>query len=158
MVKELSQVIRYCNFSGIRLKRADRQFEVLQTQRGLFRTSCYSCIDRSNNFQARVAALKLADILSYLDIEAGELSGGLSFFNKNTPFANMYRSLWADNADALSKQYTGTGSTESFAVRKGKLSYMTILDHGMKSISRVIRDLRNQDLDKQLAIHCILGE
>jgi len=67
----------------------------------------------------------------------------------NTPFSNLYRNLWADNGDALSKQYTGTGSTESFAVRKGKLSYLTTLDHGMKSIFRAIRNIRNDDVKKQ---------
>jgi len=56
--------------------------------------------------------------------------------------------LWADNADLLSKQYIGTGSTESIAIRKGKLSYLTAIDHGMKSLSRAIRNINNQDQSK----------
>jgi synaptojanin len=82
----------------------------------------------------------------------------LAFFSTDSAFSQLYRGLWADNGDALSKQYTGTGSTESFAVRKGKLSYLTTLDHGMKSIFRVIRNIRNEDEKKQEAICFILGE
>lgn len=82
----------------------------------------------------------------------------MAFLSTGSPFSNLYRNLWADNGDALSKQYTGTGSTESFAVRKGKLSYLTTLDHGMKSIFRAIRNIRNDDVKKQEAICCIVGE
>lgn len=76
----------------------------------------------------------------------------------STPFSNLYRNLWADNGDALSKQYTGTGSTESFAVRKGKLSYLTMIDHGIKSLNRVIRNIRSEDIKKQEALGLILGQ
>lgn len=131
--------------------------EHIASQTGVFRINCYNCIDRTNIAQSRIAALKLIEILKYLDIEINEFKNGLSFLTQNTPFSNLYRNLWADNGDALSKQYTGTGSTESFAVRKGKLSYLTILDHGMKSILRVIRNIRNQDENKQEAIFFILG-
>jgi hypothetical protein len=67
-------------------------------------------------------------------------------------FAELYRGMWADNADCLSKQYTGTGSTESFALRKGKLSYLTTIDHGMKSITRAFNNIRNPDSIKNKAI------
>lgn len=76
----------------------------------------------------------------------------LSFFNKNlefiddeSSFGTLYRNLWADNADNLSKQYTGTGSINSVAVRKGSLSYMTTIDHGMKSLVRALRNVRQED-------------
>jgi hypothetical protein len=65
--------------------------------------------------------------------------------------------MWADNADALSKQYTGTGSTESFAVRKGKLSYLTTIDHGMKSLARAINNIRNPDEIKNKTIRLLTG-
>jgi hypothetical protein len=65
--------------------------------------------------------------------------------------------LWADNGDELSKQYTGTGSTESFAIRKGKLSYLTTLDHGMKSLLRAVRSISNQDESKNTAINFLTG-
>lgn len=72
-------------------------------------------------------------------------------------FTNLYREMWADNADALSKQYTGTGSTESFAVRKGKLSYLTTIDHGMKSLARAINNIRNPDEIKNRTIRLLTG-
>lgn len=147
----------HCGFTALKVDRNAKKMEHIASQTGVFRINCYNCIDRTNIAQSRIAALKLIEILKYLDIEINEFKNGLSFLAQNTPFSNLYRNLWADNGDALSKQYTGTGSTESFAVRKGKLSYLTILDHGMKSILRVIRNIRNQDENKQEAIFFILG-
>lgn len=115
----------------------------MNMQTGVLRINCYDCIDRTNIVQSRLAAIKLIEILHYLNIKIEEFKDGLTFLSANTQFSNLYRNLWADNGDALSKQYTGTGSTESFALRKGKLSYLTTLDHGMKSLFRVIRNIRN---------------
>lgn len=140
---QLRGMINYCNFTAIRIDRVEKRIEVLSNQTGILRVNCFNCIDRTNIAQCRIAALKLMEILSYLEIEITEFKNGLSFISNSSPFSNLYRNLWADNGDALSKQYTGTGSTESFAVRKGKLSYLTTLDHGMKSIFRVIRNFTN---------------
>ena len=156
--KELEKAIDYCGFTALHFDRTERKVSNLSQQTGVFRVNCFTCVDRSNIVQSRIAALKLMQILRYLEIEINEFKNGLDFFSHNSAFSNLYRNLWADNGDALSKQYTGTGSTESFAVRKGKLSYLTILDHGMKSIFRAIRNIRNEDEKKQEAICFIVGE
>jgi hypothetical protein len=144
----MKNAINYCNFTALRVDRMEKKLEVLNNQTGLMRVNCFNCIDRTNIAQARIAALKLIEILTYLEIEISEFKNGLAFLSGGSPFSNLYRNLWADNADALSKQYTGTGSTESLAVRKGKLSYLTTLDHGMKSIFRAVRNFTNGDLRK----------
>ena len=40
----------------------------MASQSGIFRVSCYNCIDRTNIFQSRVGAMKLIEVLKSLDI------------------------------------------------------------------------------------------
>lgn len=75
------------------------------------RINCFNCIDRTNIFQSRVTAYKLIQVLKDLNIQVNEFENGLAFLENDTLFSNLYRNLWADNGDALSRQYTGTGST-----------------------------------------------
>lgn len=69
----------------------------------------------------------------------------------------MFRQLWANNGDSISKIYTGTGATTSSTTRKGNNSGITsILDHGVKTISRFY--LNNfDDFFKQEIINILLN-
>lgn len=60
--------------------------------------------------------------------------------------------MWADNGDAISEQYTGTNSMESAAVRMGKLSYLSTIDHGLTSLYRIVRKIRQEDDGKHRAV------
>lgn len=44
--------------------------------------------------------------------------------------------MWANNADAISMQYTGTGALKTDYTRTGKRSMAGVLDDGIKSASR----------------------
>ena len=73
-------------------------------------------------------------------------------------FLSSFRRLWADNGDAISKIYAGTGATTSSVTRKGNKSTITsFFDHGLKTISRFY--LNNFDDDfKQEAIDILLAK
>lgn len=44
--------------------------------------------------------------------------------------------IWADNGDAISKIYAGTGATTSSVTRRGQnKSFFSYFDHGVKTIS-----------------------
>lgn len=69
-----------------------------------------------------------------------------------------FKNLWADNGDALSIHYTGTGSVISEVTRLGKRSFFGLIDHGLKSLNRYyngsFEDKLKQDcLDFLLAKH-----
>ena len=59
-VKEnsLEKLLLNCGFTVLQRK-SDKTFEVLSTQRGVFRTNCGSCIERTNIAQSRIAAFKI---------------------------------------------------------------------------------------------------
>lgn len=95
--------------------------------------------------QSRLAAFQLVTIIGHLNLKINSFDEKLDFVDGQDAFAVLYRNLWADNGDNISAQYTGTGSTESYAIRKGKLSYLTTIDHGLTSLVRAFRNIRQED-------------
>lgn len=51
-------------------------------------------------------------------------------------FMSLFKNIWADNGDYISKIYTGTGATTSSTTRKGKGGLFGAIDHKMKSLGR----------------------
>ena len=62
----------------------------------------------------------------------------LNYLEKSTNvYMDDFRKMWADNGDAISLIYAGTGATTSSVTRKGEKSGLTsFFDHGIKTISR----------------------
>ena len=51
-------------------------------------------------------------------------------------FITYYKNAWADNGDALSIIYAGTGAINSDITRDGKKSLLGFFENGMKSLGR----------------------
>ncbi|KAG8769922.1 inositol polyphosphate 5-phosphatase, partial [Serendipita sp. 398] len=67
-----------------------------------------------------------------------------------------HRELWAENGDALSKIYAGTGALNTSFTRTGKRTLAGVLADATKSVSRAY--INNfQDKSKQVAIDTFLG-
>ncbi|KAG8810435.1 inositol polyphosphate 5-phosphatase [Serendipita sp. 399] len=67
-----------------------------------------------------------------------------------------HRELWAENGDALSKIYAGTGALNTSFTRTGKRTLAGVLADATKSVSRAY--INNfQDKAKQVAIDTFLG-
>ena len=65
-----------------------------------------------------------------------------------------YASVWADNADAVSKQYSGTGALKTDFTRTGKRSLAGAVQDGVNS---VVRYLKNNFVDgtRQVDLRCL---
>ena len=73
------------------------------------------------------------------------------------PFILQFKNVWADNGDVISQHYAGTGSVISNVTRTGKESFLGLLDHGFKTVSRFY--IGNfEDSVKQEVIDIILGQ
>ncbi|KAG8907006.1 inositol polyphosphate 5-phosphatase [Tulasnella sp. 403] len=114
-------------------------------QRGVFRTNCLDCLDRTNFVQ---------DVLSRTTLEQ-------YLFNINRTWVNSaalwgsHREMWAENGDALSKIYAGTGALNTSFTRTGKRTLAGVLSDATKSVSRAY--INNfQDKGKQTAIDLFL--
>lgn len=66
-----------------------------------------------------------------------------------------HRELWAENGDALSRLYAGTGALNTSYTRSGKRTIAGMLSDATKSVSRAY--INNfVDKDKQIAIDMFL--
>ena len=122
----------------------DPKITIMAQQEGVFRTNCLDCLDRTNLIQ---------NILSRMAMEIFFQQRG----GKATPdFWTRHSSLWADNGDALSKIYAGTGALKSSFTRHGKMSLAGALADARKSATRLYMN-NFMDKGRQNTIDMLLG-
>ncbi|KAF8238902.1 inositol polyphosphate phosphatase [Tricholoma matsutake] len=126
--------------------------DIVTDQKGIFRTNCLDCLDRTNFVQ---------DILSRTTLEQYLLLVRREWIHSNTLWS-YHRELWAENGDALSRIYAGTGALNTSFTRSGKRTLAGeeypkgVLSDATKSLSRAY--INNfQDKGKQVAIDMFLG-
>ena len=120
------------------------------TQRGVFRTNCVDNLDRTNVVQSMIARHVLARqlradlLLHYSDGSDG--SSDSSSSDSSSSGSNMaelerlYKNLWADNADAISTQYSGTGALKTDITRTGKRTLRGLVSDGTNSCMRYVKN------------------
>ncbi|KAK9890978.1 hypothetical protein WA026_013316 [Henosepilachna vigintioctopunctata] len=120
-------------------------------QEGVFRTNCIDCLDRTNVVQSMLAHMNLEIVLKKLQI-----LGPRDSLSKQTSFEILYKNIWADNADVISTQYSGTGALKTDFTRTGKRTKMGVLQDGANSL---VRYYKNNFTDgfRQDAIDLFLG-
>ncbi|CAM1293610.1 SYNJ1 (predicted) [Pycnogonum litorale] len=110
---------------------------VIMQQTGTFRINCLDCLDRTNSVQTMIGLEILGRQLSCLG-----LADKTSVVNR---FYEVFRQMWTQNGDQVSKMYAGTGALEG----KSKLT---------DASRSVVRTIQNNLLDnsKQEAIDILL--
>ncbi|KAF3942204.1 Synaptojanin-1 [Dactylella cylindrospora] len=117
---------------------------VILQQEGVFRTNCLDCLDRTNLIQQIISQMAIERFLRHRNERAiSELWARHSV-------------LWADNGDALSRIYAGTGALKSSFTRSGKSSLGGVLADIRKSATRMY--INNfADKGRQNTIDMLLG-
>ncbi|KAK0530681.1 Phosphoinositide phosphatase sac1 [Tilletia horrida] len=109
--------------------------KVVRTQDAVLRTNCMDCLDRTNVVQSTLGRWVLNKQLTLLGIlKEGE---GVE---RETEFMRIFRNIWADHADVVSKAYSGTGALKTDFTRTGKRSKEGALQDGINSITRYIKN------------------
>ncbi|KAI1107531.1 SacI homology domain-containing protein [Jackrogersella minutella] len=120
-----------------------RMVVVLQ-QEGVFRTNCLDCLDRTNLIQTLISQLAVEAFLNHRGKYAA------------SDFWVRHSTLWADNGDALSRIYAGTGALKSSFTRHGKMSLAGAFADARKSATRLY--INNfADKARQNTIDMLLG-
>ncbi|KAI8960914.1 SacI homology domain-containing protein [Daldinia sp. FL1419] len=120
-----------------------RMVVVLQ-QEGVFRTNCLDCLDRTNLIQTLISQMAVEAFLGH----RGEYAA--------SDFWMRHSTLWADNGDALSRIYAGTGALKSSFTRHGKMSIAGAFADVRKSATRLY--INNfADKARQNTIDMLLG-
>lgn len=124
--------------------------QIICTQKGVFRTNCMDCLDRTNLVQNEISRRALLDFLQ-------------ARFREKRVNVNLdqtiarHSHLWAENGDGLSKIYAGTGALKSAFTRTGKVTFMNVLSDATRSVNRFY--INNfQDKARQEVIDLLLGK
>ena len=105
---------------------------MLKEQGGIVRTNCMDCLDRTNVVQSVLAKRALLNQLKDFEI----LPSSASFDDFGPVLQGIFRNVWADNADAISTQYSGTGALKTDFTRTGNRTTMGSLQDGINSVLR----------------------
>lgn len=124
---------------------------LLSSQDGVFRTNCIDCLDRTNVVQSMLAKRSLKQILTKLGI----LTAGQTI-DSTVRLADLYRNVWADNADLVSTQYSGTGALKTDFTRTGKRTMLGLWRDGVNSMIRYYKNNFNDGF-RQDAMDLFLG-
>ncbi|CAD6504524.1 BgTH12-00034 [Blumeria graminis f. sp. triticale] len=122
----------------------DSSIVIKSQQRGVFRTNCLDCLDRTNLIQTIISQMAIENFLSCQIDQAC------------AKFWMLHSGLWADNGDALSCIYAGTGALKSSFTRHGKMSFAGAIADARKSATRLY--INNfTDKSRQNTIDELLG-
>jgi hypothetical protein len=111
------------------------RLEIRNLQTSVIRTNCMDCLDRTNVVQSMMAR----QALNRMFTDLGVLHPGETF-SDDTSFEFLFRNLWADNADVVSRSYSGTGALKTDFTRTGQRTRAGALQDLQNSITRYIRN------------------
>ena len=129
------------------------RLEIRSLQTSVVRTNCMDCLDRTNVVQSLLARWTLDRMLSDL----GLLPRGARFADADPAFENLFRNIWADNADVVSKAYSGTGAMKTDLTRTGKRTKAGALQDLRVALTRYCKN-NFTDGPRQDAFDLFLGE
>jgi hypothetical protein len=101
-------------FRGVDMPGDTGRIEVRRHQTAVMRTNCMDCLDRTNVVQSMLGRF----ILTRMLIDLGILREGENA-SDDQAFEFLFRNTWADNADVVSKSYSGTGALKTDFTRTG---------------------------------------
>ncbi|KAK4192930.1 Phosphatidylinositide phosphatase SAC2 [Podospora australis] len=120
---------------------------VVTKQKGTLRTNCMDCLDRTNVCQSSFAKYML-------DLQMKE--EGIDMKLQKDQENSWFNTLWADNGDAISKQYASTGAMKGDYTRTRKRNYRGALTDAGLSLTRMFNGMFN-DFFLQASIDFLLG-
>ncbi|KAJ8656399.1 hypothetical protein O0I10_007967 [Lichtheimia ornata] len=108
---------------------------VQKTQTSVIRSNCMDCLDRTNVVQSTFARWVLTQQLRQIGI----LGPNESIENQHA-FMFIYRNVWADNADAVSTTYSGTGALKTDFTRTGQRTKAGAMQDLQNSLTRYVKN------------------
>lgn len=102
----------------------DHKIKIISEQKGVFRTNCIDCLDRTNIVQTLISRHLTQQIIGKLNICTKKSYTGKVFEKFKNNFENDFKNLWSNHGDAISYAYTGTQAQKSDFTRTGKRTYL----------------------------------
>ena len=130
---------------------------VTSWQVGVIRTNCMDNLDRTNVVQSLFARRSLLmQVGKDALLDANVTNNRIVLDTPYKNFEKIYKSIWANNADAISRMYAGTGALKVDFTKTGKRTFQGLFNDGVNSAKRYY--INNfTDGVKQDAIDLMLG-
>ncbi|KAF2501056.1 phosphoinositide phosphatase-like protein [Lophium mytilinum] len=128
-------VLKHGYFRGVDMPGDAARVEVRRQQSAVVRTNCMDCLDRTNVVQSMLGRY----ILSRMLIDVGIITEGENA-EDDAAFEFLFRNMWADNADVVSKSYSGTGALKTDFTRTGQRTKAGMLQDLNNSITRYVKN------------------
>ncbi|XP_054840087.1 phosphatidylinositide phosphatase SAC2 isoform X1 [Eublepharis macularius] len=125
------------------------QAGVICKQEGIFRVNCMDCLDRTNVVQAAIARAVMEQQLKKLGVMPPEQPLPLKC-------NRIYQLIWANNGDAISRQYAGTAALKGDFTRTGERKLAGVMKDGVNSANRYYLN-RFRDAYRQAVIDLMQG-
>ena len=100
---------------------------IIKKQKGVLRTNCMDCLDRTNVCQSSFAKYML---------DAQLKEQGFDMAAQHDQENSWFNTLWADNGDAVSKQYASTAAMKGDYTRTRRRDYRGALTDAGLSLTR----------------------
>jgi len=121
--------------------------ELEKVQSGIIRTNCMDCLDRTN-----VAQSGFGQYLLQRDLA----SEGYTIDLLHDESTTWFNTLWADNGDAISRQYASTAALKGDFTRTRRRDYRGALNDFSLTLTRYYNNMVN-DYFSQAVIDVLLG-
>ncbi|CCM00021.1 uncharacterized protein FIBRA_02047 [Fibroporia radiculosa] len=152
--------MKYENISKL-INQLERTFEnqgyfwvsngsLMSQQKGVFRVNCIDCLDRTNVVESAFARHVLNRQLGAVALL--DTSGAI----QRTETDVVFNDVWANNGDAISREYAGTSALKGDFTRTGKRDLTGMLNDGVNSLARMYSSTF-ADWFSQAVIDYILG-
>ncbi|CAG61198.1 uncharacterized protein GVI51_K00143 [Nakaseomyces glabratus] len=105
--------------------------KIVSEQHSTVRTNCMDCLDRTNVVQSVLAHWILQN-----ELETSGVVGEEQLWEQDKSLLSLFQNLWADNADAVSFSYSGTGALKTDFTRTGKRTKAGAFNDFVNSASR----------------------
>jgi hypothetical protein len=137
LLQQLEQpVVSGGYFRGVDMPgQTEGRMEARNRQNCVVRTNCMDCLDRTNVVQSMLGRFVLTRML----VDLGILQEGEEASDDHT-FEHLFRNVWADNADVVSKSYSGTGALKTDFTRTGNRTKKGAFNDFTNSSTRYFRN------------------
>lgn len=125
--------------------------EILAEQKGVIRSNCIDCLDRTNVTQSFLARKSLN--IQLQRVGAFSSNDCISMFGEDF---ETFKTLWVEQGDEISLEYAGTHALKRDLVRFGKQTMAGLIKDGLSALSRYYYN-NFQDGVRQDAIDLISG-
>ncbi|KAI7873046.1 SacI homology domain-containing protein [Spinellus fusiger] len=121
-------------------------------QKGVFRTNCMDCLDRTNVVQSAFGRTILHLQLMRFGITESP-DKGLHFYEQ---FEKRFNNAWANNGDMISRMYAGTSALKGDFTRTGKRNITGMMNDASNSLARMYFNTV-KDFWRQATVDFVLG-